>query len=117
MAGLWRQAGPVQRARHQHQLDNYGWVLGAMWLLVRAGHGLYGETWRIAMALADHVADRWREPDAGLWEVRGDPAHYVHSKLMAWLALDRVLRIAGSHRSSARHRARWTIERDASPAT
>ena len=100
-------------ARHQHQLDNYGWVLDAMWLLVRAGHGLYGETWRIAMALADHVAARWREPDAGLWEVRGDPAHYVHSKLMAWLALDRVLRIAGSHRSSARRRARWTIERDA----
>jgi GH15 family glucan-1,4-alpha-glucosidase len=100
-------------ARHQHQLDNYGWVLDAMWLLVRAGHGLYGETWRIAMALADHVADRWREPDAGLWEVRGDPAHYVHSKLMAWLALDRVLRIAGSHRSSARRRARWAIERDA----
>jgi GH15 family glucan-1,4-alpha-glucosidase len=100
-------------ARHQHQLDNYGWVLDAMWLLVRAGHGLYGETWRIAMALADHVADRWREPDAGLWEVRGDPAHYVHSKLMAWLALDRVLRIAGSHRSPARRRARWTIERDA----
>jgi GH15 family glucan-1,4-alpha-glucosidase len=65
------------------------------------------------MALADHVADRWREPDAGLWEVRGDPAHYVHSKLMAWLALDRVLRIAGSHRSSARRRARWAIERDA----
>jgi GH15 family glucan-1,4-alpha-glucosidase len=100
-------------ARHQHQLDNYGWVLDAMWLLVRAGHGLYGETWRTAMALADHVAARWREPDAGLWEVRGDPAHYVHSKLMAWLALDRALRIAGTHRTPERRRARWTSERDA----
>jgi GH15 family glucan-1,4-alpha-glucosidase len=100
-------------ARHQHQLDNYGWVLDAMWLLVRAGHGLYGETWRIATALADYVGDRWREPDAGIWEVRGDPAHYVHSKLMAWLALDRALRIAGSHRTSARRLARWTTERDA----
>jgi GH15 family glucan-1,4-alpha-glucosidase len=100
-------------ARDQHQLDNYGWVLDAMWLLVRAGHGLYGETWRTAMALADHVADHWRQPDAGLWEVRGEPAHYVHSKLMAWLALDRALRIAGSHRTPPRRRARWTTEREA----
>jgi GH15 family glucan-1,4-alpha-glucosidase len=100
-------------ARDQHQLDNYGWVLDAMWLLVRAGHGLYGETWRTGAALADHVASRWRRPDAGLWEVRGQPAHYVHSKLMAWLALDRALRIAGSHRTSARRRARWEAERAA----
>ena len=100
-------------ARDQHQLDNYGWVLDAMWLLVRAGHGLYGETWRAAMALADHVAERWRQPDAGIWEVRGDPAHYVHSKLMAWLALDRALRMADTHRTPARRRARWAAERDA----
>jgi GH15 family glucan-1,4-alpha-glucosidase len=84
-----------------------------MWLLVRAGHGLYGETWRAAMALADYIADRWRQPDAGLWEVRGDPAHYVHSKLMAWLALDRALRIADSHRTPADRRARWATERSA----
>ncbi len=100
-------------ARDQHQLDNYGWVLDAMWLLERAGHRLYGETWRIARALAGHVADRWRDPDAGLWEVRGDPAHYVHSKLMAWLALDRVLRIADRHRVRRSIRARWVSERDA----
>ncbi len=100
-------------ARDQHQLDNYGWVLDAMWLLVRAGHGLYGETWRTAMALADHVAERWRQPDAGIWEVRGDPAHYVHSKLMAWLALDRALRMADTHRTPPKRRARWAAERDA----
>jgi GH15 family glucan-1,4-alpha-glucosidase len=97
-------------ARDQHQLDNYGWVLDAMWLLVRAGHGLYGETWRAAMALADYVAERWRHPDAGIWEVRGDPAHYVHSKLMAWLALDRTLRMATTHRTPAVRRARWAAE-------
>lgn len=100
-------------ARDQHQLDNYGWVLDAMWLLERAGHRLYGETWRIAMALADHVADRWREPDSGLWEVRSEPAHHVHSKLMAWLALDRALRIADRHRARPGRRARWVTERDA----
>jgi GH15 family glucan-1,4-alpha-glucosidase len=100
-------------ARDQHQLDNYGWVLDAMWLVERGGHRLYGETWRAAMALAGYVADRWRQPDAGLWEVRGAPAHYVHSKLMAWLALDRALRIADRHRTPAARHARWTRERDA----
>jgi GH15 family glucan-1,4-alpha-glucosidase len=100
-------------ARDQHQLDNYGWVVDAMWLLARAGHRLYGETWRTAQALADFVADRWRQPDAGLWEVRGEPAHYVHSKVMAWLALDRALRIAASHGVRAARRARWIRERDA----
>ena len=62
--------------------------------------------------LADHgrfrrqVADRWREPDAGIWEVRADTAHHVHSKLMAWLALDRALRIAAHHRTAgSAHRA------------
>jgi GH15 family glucan-1,4-alpha-glucosidase len=98
-------------AADQHQLDNYGWVIDAMWLLVRAGHCLYGETWRAAAAMADRVAARWRDPDAGLWEVRGEPAHYVHSKLMAWLALDRALRIADTHRTSTRRRARWAAAR------
>ena len=100
-------------ARDQHQLDNYGWVVDAMWLLVRAGHPLFGETWRAGRALADFVASRWREPDAGLWEIRGAPAHYVHSKLMAWLTLDRALRISATQRTSARPRARWQHERDA----
>lgn len=84
-----------------------------MWLLVRSGHPLYGETWRTAMALADHVAARWREPDAGLWEVRGEPAHYVHSKLMAWLALDRALRIAERQGAPRRRLVRWRAEREA----
>ena len=112
----YRGSRPVRfgnGAADQHQLDNYGWVLDAMWLLERAGHGLYAETWRIARGMADFVAERWREPDAGLWEVRGEPRHYVHSKLMAWLALDRALRIAGTHRTSRRTIVRWTIARDA----
>jgi GH15 family glucan-1,4-alpha-glucosidase len=84
-----------------------------MWLLVRADHKLYAETWRAAQGLADEVARRWREPDAGIWEVRGPPAHHVHSKLMAWLALDRALRIGQIHGVSARRRQRWAAERDA----
>lgn len=97
----------------QHQLDGYGWVLDAAWLLTRAGQRLYSETWRAMAGFTDTVAGRWREPDAGIWEVRGDRAHHVHSKLMAWLALDRALRIAPHHRVSARRRQRWRAERDA----
>ena len=64
---------------------------------------------------ADQVAARWREPDAGIWEIRGDAAHHVHSKLMAWLALDRALRIAATHRTPARQRAPMA-DRSATPS-
>jgi GH15 family glucan-1,4-alpha-glucosidase len=100
-------------AADQHQLDGYGWVLDAVWLLVRAGHPLSSEAWRAVRGFADRVCDRWREPDAGIWEVRGAPQHHVHSKLMAWLALDRALRIADTHGLSKRRRRRWCAERDA----
>jgi GH15 family glucan-1,4-alpha-glucosidase len=100
-------------AADQHQLDTYGWVLDAAWLLTRAGHPLYSETWRAMAGFADRVAQRWREPDAGIWEIRGDPQHHVHSKLMAWLTLDRALRIADTRRTTTRRRARWHHERDA----
>jgi GH15 family glucan-1,4-alpha-glucosidase len=56
---------------------------------------------------------RWREPDAGIWELRDDAVHHVHSKLMGWLALDRALRIARTHHLSARKRRRWQQARSA----
>jgi GH15 family glucan-1,4-alpha-glucosidase len=101
-------------AAWQHQLDGYGWVLDAAWLLTAAGHGLYGETWRAAAAYADHVAATWTRPDAGIWEKRAAPAHHVHSKLMAWLALDRAVRIATARGDRRRRRQqRWATARDA----
>jgi GH15 family glucan-1,4-alpha-glucosidase len=99
-------------AADQHQLDTYGWVLDAAWLLVRAGHPLYSETWRAMAGFADRVAQHWREPDSGIWEIRDDAQHHVHSKLMAWLALDRAVHIADSHRTSNRRRSQWRRERD-----
>jgi GH15 family glucan-1,4-alpha-glucosidase len=100
-------------AANQHQLDGYGWVLDAAWLLVQSGHDLGSETWRAMRGYADLVATRWREPDAGIWEVRGDPVHHVHSVLMAWLALDRALRISETHRIRDSRRRRWQQARDA----
>ena len=100
-------------AANQHQLDGYGWVVDAAWVLVQAGHRLYSETWRAIRGFVDLVARRWQEPDAGIWEIRGDAAHHVHSKLMGWLALDRGLRIADSHRLPLRQRRRWQTARDA----
>ena len=100
-------------ATDQHQLDGYGWVIDAAWVLEQAGHRLYSETWRAVRGFADRVARRWRQPDAGIWEIREDAAQHVHSKLMAWLALDRALRIAETHRLPARQRRRWKTAREA----
>ena len=100
-------------AAEQHQLDGYGWVLDAAWVFEEGGHRLYSETWRAMRAFADLVAARWREPDAGIWEVRGAPAHHVHSKLMGWLALDRALRLAERHRVARGRRRRWEQARAA----
>lgn len=100
-------------ASGQHQLDGYGWVLDASWLLTVSGHRLYAETWRTMAGFADRVAAHWREPDAGIWEIRADSAHHVHSKLMAWLALDRAILMAQHHRTAAPRVRRWRAERDA----
>ena len=98
-------------AADQHQLDGYGWVLDAAWLLTEAGHHLYPRLAGHGRASPTTSRARWREPDAGIWEIRGDARHHVHSKLMAWLALDRALRIA-AHRTPTR-KIPWQTERDA----
>ncbi|SCF02813.1 Glucoamylase (glucan-1,4-alpha-glucosidase), GH15 family [Micromonospora viridifaciens] len=99
-------------AANQHQLDGYGWVIDAAWAFAQAGQLLYSETWRAVRGFADLVARCWQEPDAGIWEVR-EPDQHVHSKLMAWLALDRALRIADTHPLPDRQRRRWQKARDA----
>lgn len=99
-------------ASAQHQLDGYGWVVDAAWTITESGRALNGETWRTIAGLTDHVASVWREPDAGIWERREAPAHHVHSKLMAWLALDRAVRMSETRRSSTRRQRRWADERD-----
>ncbi len=98
-ASGYRGSRPVRvgnAASEQHQLDVYGWVVDAAWLMTQSGQKLGREAWRALRAFADYVARSWRLPDAGIWEVRGEPAHHVHSKLMGWLALDRAVKMATS---------------------
>src|SRR5439155_11023672 len=112
----YRGSRPVRMgngASTQHQLDVYGWVVEAAWALVQSGGTLEPEMWRAVAGFADFVAASWRDPDAGVWEIRGATAHYVHSKLMAWLALDRAGRMATSNRIRSSRVERWGRERDA----
>ena len=97
-------------ARTQHQLDGYGWVLDGAWQLAKTGHRLDSETRRTMRAFTDHVARTWRQPDAGIWERRDPPRHHVHSKLMAWLALDRAIRIGEQRGSTSRKVPHWHDE-------
>ncbi len=111
----FRDSPPVRvgnSAADQHQLDAYGWVVDAAWNYTQAGGTLFNELWRMVAGLTDAVADRWSDPDAGIWEVRGPERHYVHSKLMAWLALDRAVRMAGGQRIRSSRLQRWCRERD-----
>ena len=112
----YRESRPVRvgnGAATQHQLDGYGWVLDAAHQLDAGGHRLFAETWRVLADHADFVAEHWTEPDSGIWEVRGQPRHYVHSKVMAWTALDRAIELSAAHRTRARRVRRWRAVRDA----
>jgi GH15 family glucan-1,4-alpha-glucosidase len=99
-------------AQEQHQLDVYGWVIDAIWNLVDAGHSLGRRSRRVLADYADLVCREWRRPDAGIWEVRDDPRDYVHSKLWAWIALDRAARTGRALRMDRRRVAIWQSTRD-----
>lgn len=112
----YRGSRPVRfgnAACEQHQLDVYGWIVDAAWRLHREGERLEGDVWRAVTGWADFVCRSWREPDAGIWERRGSPAHHVHSKLMGWMALDRALEMGREYPLRHARRRRWEMERSA----
>jgi GH15 family glucan-1,4-alpha-glucosidase len=76
-------------AHTQFQLDVYGEVLDTLHLAHRAGLAPGEYSWRVQTALLNFVQTAWREPDEGIWEIRGPRRHFTHSKVMAWVALDR----------------------------
>lgn len=78
-------------AHDQVQLDVYGAVLGAFDAARRVGLPDMEASWPLERAIANHLLKLWKEPDSGLWEVRGPPRHFVYSKVMCWLAFDRAV--------------------------
>lgn len=96
----------------QLQLDVYGEVLDALYAAREAGIPANDDAWALQRALLSALTTRWREPDEGIWEVRGPRRHFVHSKVMAWVAFDRAIRTAErTHRGDPVER--WRTEREA----
>jgi GH15 family glucan-1,4-alpha-glucosidase len=110
----WRGSRPVRvgnGAWDQRQLDVYGELLGAAERLVDQLGGIDDLTRGFLAAAADTAARRWRERDQGIWEVRGEPRDFLHSKLMCWVALDRAVAMADPLGAKDRVEA-WTAARD-----
>lgn len=78
-------------ASSQLQLDMYGEVIDATFQLAQALGGLDRETQRLLRTFGDYVCAHWQLPDQGIWEPRGEPEHRTHSRLLCWVALDRLL--------------------------
>jgi len=106
----WRDSRPVRvgnGAWNQQQHDVYGAVLDAVYRFRGEITEFDPHTVELLVALADGAARVWSEPDQGIWEIRGEPRHFLHSKLMCWVALDRAARLA--HQLGVGHRtADWS---------
>jgi GH15 family glucan-1,4-alpha-glucosidase len=88
-------AAPVRignAAYHQFQLDVYGEMMDLLYVAARLGLKPDDDAWRLQRALLDFLASAWRQPDEGIWEMRGPKRHFTHSKVMAWVAVDRVIK-------------------------
>jgi GH15 family glucan-1,4-alpha-glucosidase len=93
----WRDSRPVRvgnGAWNQQQIDVYGELLAAAHRLADQLADVDEDTKRFLIACADAATSRWREKDRGIWEVRGDPQHFLYSKVMCWVALDCAINLA-----------------------
>jgi GH15 family glucan-1,4-alpha-glucosidase len=110
----YRGSRPVRignAAHGQLQLDIYGELMDAVYLYNKYVQPVGYDAWVNLRGLVDWLCDNWKQPDEGIWEVRGGRKHFVFSKLMCWVALDRSLRLADK-RSFPADRARWLKVRD-----
>lgn len=97
----------------QLQLDVYGEVIDSLYLARSAGLPAERHAWRIQLALLDFLERNWQRPDEGLWEVRGPRRHFVHSKVMAWVAADRAVRTLEENPAIPGDVERWRNMREA----
>jgi len=98
-------------AAGQRQHDAYGHLLEQSWRAFERGQTPDDDYWRFLVDLVDAAVDEWREPDAGIWEWRGDGRHFVYSKVMCWVACDRGLELAERCMRRAPER-RWRKARE-----
>ena len=92
----YENSKPVRKgnaASEQFQLDVYGEIMDAMWQARRMGIPLHGDSWHLQRHLVEFVARNWTQPDEGIWEIRGERRHFTHSKVMAWVTMDRAIKI------------------------
>jgi GH15 family glucan-1,4-alpha-glucosidase len=110
----YRGSRPVRignAAYRQLQLDIYGELMDAVYLFNKYGNPISYELWMYLRRLLDYVCRNWQKKDEGIWEVRSGQRHFVFSKLMCWVALDRGLRLADK-RSFPADRTNWLENRD-----
>ncbi len=110
----YKESRPVRignGAASQLQLDIYGALMDSVYLYNKYGTPISYDFWNDLRRLLNWVCDNWQEPDEGVWEVRSQRKHFVYSKLMCWVALDRGIRLA-DRRSFPADRQRWTDTRD-----
>lgn len=111
----YRGSRPVRIGNGAHtqlQLDIYGELMDSVYLFNKYGMPISFDLWTHVRKLVSWLCDNWRRDDEGIWETRGGRRQFVYSKLMAWVAVDRGLRLADK-RSFPADRARWYAERDA----
>ncbi|MGA5485161.1 glycoside hydrolase family 15 protein [Pseudomonas siliginis] len=99
-------------AYDQIQLDIFGELMDAVYLVNKYGDAISHEGWRHVGEVVDQVCENWQSEDVGIWEMRGETHHFLHSRLMCWVALDRAIRLA-SKRSLPAPFARWDDTRQA----
>ena len=110
----YKQSKPVRignGAYDQFQLDIYGELMDAVYLHNKYGTPISYDLWMSLRPLLDWVCENWHRPDEGIWEVRGGAHHFVYSKMMCWVALDRGIRLADK-RSFPSDVGRWRKVRD-----
>lgn len=111
----YENSAPVRTgnaASDQLQLDVWGETLDGLALAREAQVAAHDDAWDLQVALMEHLEGVWDHPDNGLWEMRGSRRHFTHSKVMAWVAADRMAHAARTHRDLPAPVDRWEQLRD-----
>ena len=98
-------------AYNQLQMDIYGELMDSVYIYNKYGNPISYDLWSWLRRLVNYVCDNWQQKDEGIWETRGGRRHFVYSRLMCWVAVDRAIRLANKRSFPADH-AKWLTCRD-----